>query len=174
MAAHCPLASKVFGSARVGFWLKLVFLQSLVMSRLLYLVWFWNGKPKASRNLNAVYMRALRRIVGESRFGTANDCTDLDVRMKMCQPSLDCLVARRRLLHLACVEKSRTMVLHALLAPCRGKQQLPWVSTVLLDLACMCKHPSSSRLLHNICMSMHDSHAWPFSVPGSCACYGVC
>jgi hypothetical protein len=174
LSAYCPLASKVFGSAKVGFWLKLVFLHSLVMSRLLYQVCLWNGKPKPFRNLNAVYMRALRRIAGESRFSDKNNCTDLQVRAKLLQPSLDCLIARRRLLHLACIEKSRTMVLHALLAPIARKARLPWVELVLGDLSRLFMHPVSHGILRTIHKSMPDSNSWPLTEPSSCSCPGCC
>ena len=96
--------------------------------------------PKALRNRNAVYMRALRRMNGEFRFGFKNNSTDLQERTNLLQPSLECLIARRRLLHLVRVEKFRAMVSHALQAPSVGKTTLPWDDLSILEIFLGCSY----------------------------------
>jgi len=119
-------------------------------------------------------MRALRRIAGESRFSKTNDLSDYQVRVKLNQPSLDCIVARRRLLHFSRIEMSRTLVLHALLSP-RGKiKQMPWVTLALCDLAHMYEHPGSFSILKLIHSTIPACARWPLVAPSACACVSVC
>ena len=174
LSSYCPLASRIFGSCRVGFWLGLLYLNSLVLSRLLYLVHLWNDRPKPFRNLNAVYMRALRRIAGQCRFSSSKQCADYEVRIQLGQPSLDCLFARLRLLHLTALEKSRTMVLHALLATrCKGAR-LPWVTLALQDLCRMYEHASSYAILYEIFVCICTSTNAQLALPGTYLCPGTC
>ena len=170
LSAYCPLASKIFGAHRLGFWLKLVFLHSLIMSRLLYQVQLWSGKPKALRNLNLVHMRALRRIAGESRFSSVSACSHHEVRTKLGQPSLDCLVPPRRLLHLATIEEARTPILHALLSPRLKHGHLPWSSLVMKDIKHMYQHPSSHAILCTIRIDIASNLASTSSPPGFYMC----
>ena len=98
MAVYGPLTTKVFGSTLVPHPHKFCFMQSLVLSRLLFGVFLTVPRPKELQRLNAVYMRVLRRIAGESRFSSDVQFTDREVRSRLGRPSLDCLIARGRLL----------------------------------------------------------------------------
>ena len=168
MSAYCPLASKIFGSCRINVWLKLLFMHSLVLSRLLYLVCLWGNRPKPLSLLNGVYMRCLRRIAGECRFGASGTLTDLQVRQKLVQPSLDCLVCRRRLLHARCIATSRSQVLHAMLSQKCGSEGkvLPWVKLLQHDLHIM----YSSQACYDVLLCCNNNIHVPH--PTKCDCEG--
>jgi len=135
MAAYTPISVKVFGSHCIGLWLKLLFLSSLVMSRLLFNVHTVVPTVSYTRVLNGVYMRALRRISGHLNLG--DSISDINVRKAVHQPSLDCLLARARLLYLRRILVNRPVSLLALLHYRPNDQQLPWVKLVLRDLDLM-------------------------------------
>ena len=115
VTAYCPLASKVFGSKYVGEWLKIHFMTSLVMSRLLRNTHLWIPEPKSMRKLNAVYMRVLRRIADCCRFDGTTGANDLQVREKLGQPSIDCLLAKARLRYFGRIIQNRHKTLWAIL-----------------------------------------------------------
>ena len=99
LSAYVPSTSKIFGSREVSQWLKLHFTVSLILKRLLYntQTWVVCTFVVALREINGVYMRVLRMIAGESRFQRCEH-TDVKIRTRLSQPSIDCLLMRRRLL----------------------------------------------------------------------------
>ena len=107
MEAYGPISLKVFGSELVPTAYKLAFLSSLVLSRLLFGVYVTVPTTKDIRVMSAVYMRALRRIGGRCRYDASSNITDLEVRRELGQPSLDCLIARRRLLYAGRLVRAR-------------------------------------------------------------------
>ena len=115
VTAYCPLASKVFGSKYVGEWLKIHFMTSLVVSRLLHNTRLWIPEPKSMRKLNAVYMRVLPRIADCCRFDGSGGANDLQVREKLGQPSIDCLLAKARLCYFGRRIQNRHKTLWAIL-----------------------------------------------------------
>eukprot|EP00973_Karenia_brevis_P012585 1707249-Karenia_brevis.AAC.1 len=134
MAAYAPIAVKIFGSAHVGTWLKLHFLYSLVLNRLLYKVQLWLPEPKSMLKLNVVYMRVLRRIDGCVRYDSTCERTDYEVRERLGQPSIDCLLVKARLKYLGRLVRIQHPTLLAILsATCCGRR-LRWVTQVINDL----------------------------------------
>ena len=87
MAAYAPIAVKVFGSSAIGLWLKLIFLHSLVSSKLLFNAHVVVPDVRYLKVLNRVYMRALRRISGHLNLG--DSISDADVRKSVQQPSIE-------------------------------------------------------------------------------------
>ena len=167
MSAYCPLAAKVFGSCRINLWLKLLFMHALVLTRLLYQVCLWGNKPKPFRLLNCVYMRCLRRIAGDCRFGASDTLSDLQVRQKLVQPSLDCLISRRRLLHARSIATSRSPLLCAMLAQKCDKcpdKVLPWVKLLRRDLHIMYSSQACYEVLSACNNNIHIPH------PNHCTC----
>ena len=96
MSAYSPIAYRVFGSDSIDNALKCHSKGSLVDSCLFYTSHVIVPTPAYIRVLNGVHMRVLRRIAAEVRFdsGTASDRA---VRERLCAPSVDCLLIRRRL-----------------------------------------------------------------------------
>ena len=99
LSAYVPLSMRVFGSTVMSTWLKLHFLRSLILSRLLHNTQTWVPNATVVGKLNDVYMTVLRRIVNEPRFKHC-DHSDRQVREQLGEPSSDCLLARRRLVYL--------------------------------------------------------------------------
>ena len=81
MSAYVPLAAKIFGSPRICEPLKMSFLWSLVLSRLLFNAHVVVPTAKYMKVLNVVYMRVLRRICNECRYGEKK-IRDVEVRKK--------------------------------------------------------------------------------------------
>jgi hypothetical protein len=134
LCAYCPISSRVFGAAKIGYWLKLVFLRSLVMMTLTFNAHVRVLEPSALARLNAVYMRALRRICDDMNFGKSS-LTDYDVRIKVGMPSLDCLLQRSRLRYAQRLISSKHVALLTILATRSSSGcRLPWVAQLRNDL----------------------------------------
>ena len=135
MAAYAPLAYKLFGSRLIQQRYRLLFLRSLVLSRLLHNMHIFSLHPRALKRLNGVWMRGLRRILGDMRFSSDVSFTDLEVRRQLGADSIDCILLVARMLYLGRVVRERPRsplaVLHM---RCSGKP-LPWVEHVRRDAA---------------------------------------
>ena len=111
------------------------------MTRLLYNVATWSAWTiDGYRILNSVYLRVLRRIAGECRYGHEHPATDINVKKRLSMPSLWCLIMRRRLLLFAAVVAPEGSALESLLSlriPAATSGRLPWVSLITKDLAAM-------------------------------------
>ena len=79
-------------------------------------------------------MRMLRRIAGEMRFDNTV-VSDLEVRTRLQQPSIDCILIRKRLRYVARIVKAMPQSLVAFLTVARADRALPWVEQMHADLA---------------------------------------
>ena len=104
-----------------------------MLLRLLYNTQTWVLQQNALRKINDVYMRVLRRILGKPRY-KGGQCSDVSVRNQLQQPSIDCLLIRRRLKYVGRVLQNRHKSLYAVLSLKYKGMQLPWVQLVASDL----------------------------------------
>jgi hypothetical protein len=147
MTSYAPISGRVFGSRCIPTHLKLHLMKSLVLSRLLFGAQPWMGSVLlAIRKLNAVYMRVLRRIIGDVRFGKCR-FSDFQVRETLNQPSIDCLLVRRRLAFLGRSASTQHRSQIACLALRVNGSPLPWIEQVKDDMSRLyqswpdhCKH----------------------------------
>lgn len=133
MSAYVPLAAKIFGSPRICEPLKMSFLWSLVLSRLLFNAHVVGPTAKYMKVLNVVYMRVLRRICNECRYGEKT-IRDIEVRKKLLAPSMDCLLMRGRLRYLSRIVKGSPKALLCLLFSTPGNKKLPWTLRIVEDM----------------------------------------
>ena len=133
LSAFVQLAHKVFGCPTVGLWMKHHFAQSLVHARLFYNAHTVTPTRTYIKVLNRAYMRVLRRCVGMMLFDE-NSVSDRQVRELASQPSVDCILWRRRLLYLGCLMRKRPVTLTALLHARVGDRRLPWVNLIIGDM----------------------------------------
>ena len=114
-------------------WLKFHLMQSLVLSRLLYCAHLVVPTAAWMRKLQAVQVRVLRRIAGE----TAHCHTvhsDRQIRELLGQPSVDCMLMRARLAYLKRLVVNSPPKLCALLFARPVGKRLPWVELVAADM----------------------------------------
>ena len=134
MNAYAPLAGKVFGSPRVNWERKLLLAWSLVFSRLFFNIHVWSkfeGKPR--QTLHSMYMRVLRRILGQPRYA-AGGITDRLVRTSLGALSIDCIARRARLKYIARLVRSGThVVLNLVMQWSDGNRRLPWMDLLIND-----------------------------------------
>jgi len=147
LSAYAPLACKIFGSPKIGAWLKYHFMDSLVMTKLMYCIHTLTLKPAAICKLNAVHMRVLRRIAGEVRFSATTACTDPQVRSICGKPSIDCLLVRARLHYIRRVCKHSNQALYIILCMRHGKEPLPWVRQLVSDFGILARHAHAASLV---------------------------
>ncbi|CAK0814249.1 unnamed protein product, partial [Prorocentrum cordatum] len=107
LGAYSPIAFKVFGSSVIDDKYKLVFMRSLVLSRLTFNLHVCVLSLRTLQELAGVYMRVLRRIAGDPRFSTKGEMTDLEVRLKLQMPSFDCPLMVARLRYFARLVRNR-------------------------------------------------------------------
>ena len=70
LCSYTSLAGRVFGSRCIGSTTKLHLMASLILSRLLFGTQMWSGNfAEPMRKINIVYMKVLRKIIGDSHFG---------------------------------------------------------------------------------------------------------
>jgi hypothetical protein len=105
--------------------LRLYLASSLIWSRLFFNIQTLIITVSGLRVLNAAYMRVLRRVAGLMRFDT-NACSDCEVRDKLLQPSIDCVLVRKRLAYAAPLAQKGPPVLVMLLADEHGGRPIPW------------------------------------------------
>jgi hypothetical protein len=154
MQAYAPLSSKIFGSPEVPLQMKMSFLWSLVLSRLLFGCHIYVPSPRYVRELTAVYMRAVRRIFQCPRFGPVE--TDAAMRKRAKLPSVDCLLCRGRLRFLARLVRSQPPHVISFLSVRFKTKPLPWVELIRSDVDRM-------RLTVSLCSYLpdpSDSSAW--------------
>jgi len=154
MQAYAPLATKIFGSPAVAVPLRLSFVWSLVLSRLLYACHIFVPSVRYLRELSCVYMRAIRRVFSCPRFGPSE--TDLEVRRRAKIPSVDCLLCRARLRFLGRILRRQPPQVVAFLSVRHQGKPLPWVTLIREDLRRL-------RLTVAICSALPDpeeSEAW--------------
>ncbi|CAK0858575.1 unnamed protein product [Prorocentrum cordatum] len=148
--AYGPIARRVFGSPVVCDWLKFSLLQSLILSCLLYSAHIVAPTRGYIRTLQSPDMRVLRKMCDDSRYRKPY-FSDLEVRRRMQQPSIDCILRRARLRHGARLVRNRPAALFALLGDrpqansrARGGRDrvepLPRVDFFISDLAWLREH----------------------------------
>ena len=141
MNAYVPLAVKVFGDPSITDFLKLHFVQSLILSRLFFNAHIVVPSARYVEILNRAYMRVLRRICDKVNYdGTAG--SDLQVRSQACQPSVDCLLQRLRLKYLRRLVVKAPSTLLALLHSRHSESnaQLAWTKLVVADMGVLRLH----------------------------------
>ena len=109
------------------------------------------------KKLNCVYMRVLRRIADDCKFGHCA-YSDAEVRRLLCQPSLDCLLMRRRMLYLGRILRVRHKSLLAALSLSLVNKRLPWVKLICNDFQMM--HSSMQEVRDKLPSPSDDSFAW--------------
>ena len=127
------MAYRVFGCPAVCLWLRYLRLQSMILSRLLYMVHTLVPTPKFVQVLQSVYMRVLRRMHNQCLFQRTEE-SDLELRRRIQQPSIDCLLMRARLRYFRRLVLSRPAVLVALLHSRVNGARLPWCELLICDL----------------------------------------
>jgi hypothetical protein len=133
LSAFAPLALKVYGSELIAVQYRLLFFLTLVISRLLFNLYIIRLKPRDIKRLNSVMMRGFRRILGDMRFSSDTEFTDIEVRRKLGVKSIDAYLMIARLNYLGRVLRSRPTTLIALLHFRSGDKRLPWVELIVHD-----------------------------------------
>jgi len=136
MAAYTPLANRIFGSKNVAWSLRCLFAESLVFSRLLFNCHILVPSKHYIVKVNSVYMRVVRKLIGQSRFG-GGGLTDYEVRQRAGLASIDCVLMKRRLLYLQRIVQKAPGPLLALLAQRSDAKPIPWVGLVRNDMQCL-------------------------------------
>jgi hypothetical protein len=77
-------------------------------------------------------MRVLRRIGDSVRFGHTDE-SELRVRQRLLQPSVDCIMIRKRIQYVSRLLRNDPKPLCSFLASTRNGRVLPWVSQVRND-----------------------------------------
>jgi hypothetical protein len=148
MGIYALIAFKVFASKRVTNELKVLFMQSLILTRLLFNAHALVPNPRYIRTLNAVYMRVVGRIVDMPLFDDSS-VSDLEVRILAKMSSLDCWLVKARLRYLGRMLRNRPEPLLALLA-CRPKNKmLPWAELIVEDMRI-------ARRMSTLCRNLGD------------------
>ena len=133
MAAYAPMAYRVFGCPAVCLWLRYLLLQSMILSRLLYMVHTLVPTPKFVQVIQSVYMRVLRRMHDQCSYQRTEE-SDLELRRRIQQPSIDCLMMRARLRYFRRLVLGSPKVLVALLHSRVNGARLPWCELLICDL----------------------------------------
>ena len=131
---------------------------SLILSRLLHNVHTWVVSPKPLKTLNIVYMRVLRRIANQQRFNDQCEHSDVEVRQSLAQPSIDCLLQRKRLDYMARLVYVRPRALWAILQSKPANKQIPWTKQAINDLQCLYDNVADAR--NALPMPGQDPSAW--------------
>ena len=93
MAAYSPLSCGIFGLLAVNLWLKMIFLDALVLSRVLSNAHIVAPTPFYKKKLNMCHMRVLRKIANKSRW-CDDKVSDLQVRQMPGSTSIGCILIR--------------------------------------------------------------------------------
>ena len=133
MEAYTPIAYKVYGNPHISTPHKKSFLRSLFNSRLLFNVHITVPGPRDLVAYNNCYMRPLRRVVGDMRFSHDVEHSDLEIRRLLSMPSIECLIAKSRLLYARRLLKLRPRALLGVLHLRKGGGRLPWVQCLAHD-----------------------------------------
>jgi hypothetical protein len=134
LAAYVPIAGKIYGAGWVALHVRLSLMRSLILSRVLYSVQTLTMSVAGLRKLNGPYMRVLRSIADQRRFGQERVVSDVDVRHMVAQPSIDSLVLQRRLAYYPRLAMRQPAALVALLQTACAADRLPWIKQAIDDL----------------------------------------
>ena len=134
MSAFVPLAGRVFGNCAIPFHIRMHFMTSLLMPRLVFNGGMWVPTVAMLRKINVTYMRVLRRITNQMRFDSSVDANDITVRRMAKAPSIDCILQRARLLFMVRIIVDGPSTLIALLQQSHHGRQLKWVELLKQDM----------------------------------------
>ena len=125
----------LLGAACMHMRSRLQLAASLVLSRLFFNIHVWSVLPSVClQRINTMYMRVLRRCMGQVRF-KGGGLTDLQVRVAIGKPSVECVISRNRLVYFSQLLRSPASQLRSLLSFRGGSgERLPWVSLLIGDL----------------------------------------
>jgi hypothetical protein len=137
--AYAPISWKVFGSALIDACYKLYFARTLLLSRLLFGIYVLVPSPKQIKHLNGTYMTILRRIADEPRF-QRSEHSDREIREKLDQPAIECIIAKMRLAYCGRLERVRPQALLALLHARPNGRRLKWVDQLECDTELLRQH----------------------------------
>ena len=166
MQAFAPIAVKVFGNHNISIGIRLSFLSSLVLSRMLFNAHVAVLHVSHLTLFNGAYMRVLRRITNKMRFERC-DMTDHAIRKSLNAPSVDCIIQRNRLLYLRRLLINKPRVLLAALHFQFKGRRLPWVELILEDLRRVKKDLRCCSSLGDPAVDIEawtttiTSHLWP-------------
>jgi hypothetical protein len=150
MQAYGRISARIFGSASIRDSLKFVFARTLVFSRLFSNTHTWAPKKSELKTLNGAYMRVIRRIAGEMRFTDVN-LTDGEVRAKVGQPSVDCVLLRARLQYVGRLVVQTPAAVSPFLAFRKDGKSLKWVAQVHHDFRVLLdESPKATSFLPSI------------------------
>ncbi|CAK0829298.1 unnamed protein product, partial [Prorocentrum cordatum] len=133
MESCAPVVFKLYGNPNVSWHHKKSFLRSLFLSRELFNVHITVPSARDMVTYNTCYMRTLRRIVGDTRFSSDTEHTDIEVRRLLDMPSVDCLISCARLAYVKRLLSLAPRALLGLLQLRRGERRLPWVRQLAQD-----------------------------------------
>ena len=125
--ARVALARTVLGKRGCSWEMQCQFVQTLVMSRLLFKAHVWTLRHKDTVLLHRPYMRALLRTAGAGwkPNQTAAPIADSEVRRRLGAPSIECMLIKARLQYLGRL--------------CRGRHNFPTLWAIL-DKKCGSAH----------------------------------
>ena len=142
------------GPPKIHLFIKLWFLESLILTRLMFNVHLWVAQPRELQKLNRAYMRVARRIAGQSLYAgrvgeqREHNLTDLQIRRQLCIPSIDCLVIRARLKYAGrLANNAKVGALRALLSAKPKGKPMPWASQLARDMQYMYEHTDIAKLV---------------------------
>ena len=136
VGAFAPIALIVFCARKIPTQRRLnLATPPLVFSRLVYNIHTWSeltGRP--CQVIRRTYGRILRRIAGDVRHGRTV-LSDVQVRVALSVPSVDCYVRKRRLMYLCRVIRTDVETGRALLQQkLSDGSLLPWMQLCIIDL----------------------------------------
>jgi hypothetical protein len=100
MSAHAPISKRICGCHRVRVWLKLHFFRTLEWSRCGFNHHIVAPAACATKRLNRVHKRVLRRITDcINGFSEGDNVSNVAVRRMVAEPSVDCMMTRARLMY---------------------------------------------------------------------------
>ena len=131
--AYGPLASKVFGSPQIRVNAKILLMNTLILTRLCFNLHIMVPNAAALAKLNTAYMRPGRKIADRCNYDGSQG-SDLRPRISIGVPSIDCLLLRRRLLHLRRILVDAPAVLPSLLAVRKAGALMPYTKLIIDDM----------------------------------------
>ena len=146
LSAYCAMAGRVFKAHGISVDTKLSLAHTLLWSRLFFNCHIHVHDISYMAALNHNYMRVLRAITDKANYGAVKT-SDAEVRKISQQPSIECIMMRRRLGYLSRLLRHAPGPLVALLQSRPGGKQLKWVRLIVQDLEHIHKHlPSLSHM----------------------------
>ena len=106
----------------------------------------WTPGVRVLRMLNGVYIRVLLRITCDERYSD-EAMSDYAVRTKLAQPSIDCVLIRKRLLYVGRIACNAPPTLPWLLGVTTNARVLPWMKQIHGDVVSLLNCSEAAKLL---------------------------